>query len=327
MKISRALRFFYDDPTEIQIAMSRILQEDKITGTLCFSVHPLDFLSLSENNSNWRSCHSLDGDYRAGNLSYMVDKCTMIAYLRHDSEPVILERFGPEVPWNDKKWRCLIFFSEDRNICFAGRQYPFPSAGALDTIRDRLLEDYFSGSRWKNWDNGRMTNFVTGDGFNCRIEPHILLLGDLRSLPSIVQDARGSRHYNDLLYSTVYTPYYTSRSHATFSPSESIVRLGGPVRCVRCGDRESGSEEPMMCDECADYRYMSNEHMFCCEVCGRFHPAYESQLVNDTYQVCESCWDAYCGSCDICNEVFFIEDLTFDEDTNEYKCKYCLEEE
>ena len=28
-----------------------------------------DYLSLSENAFNWRSCHALDGEYRAGNLS------------------------------------------------------------------------------------------------------------------------------------------------------------------------------------------------------------------------------------------------------------------
>lgn len=63
MKITRAIKFFEQDPAEIdkwQTKISMMLQDTKVTGTLCFSVHPLDFLSSSENNYGWRSCHSLD---------------------------------------------------------------------------------------------------------------------------------------------------------------------------------------------------------------------------------------------------------------------------
>ena len=73
-------------------------------------MHPLDYLSLSENTYNWRSCHSLDGEYRAGNLSYMMDKSTVICYLKSNDD-VILSNFGPEVKWNSKKWRVLLYFS------------------------------------------------------------------------------------------------------------------------------------------------------------------------------------------------------------------------
>ena len=52
----------------IQTAASMLIQETKLSGILTFSVDPLDYLSVSENASNWRSCHALDGEYRAGNL-------------------------------------------------------------------------------------------------------------------------------------------------------------------------------------------------------------------------------------------------------------------
>lgn len=84
-KIVKSFKFFEEDKcllTDLQNEASRIIQEDKIEGYLCLSIHPLDFLSLSENNCNWRSCHALDGDYRSGNLSYMVDTSTIICYLR-----------------------------------------------------------------------------------------------------------------------------------------------------------------------------------------------------------------------------------------------------
>ena len=68
MKITRALKFPFlkEIPQKLldtfQTKMSMILQENCVSGRLCISVHPLDFISSSENTYNWRSCHALDGN-------------------------------------------------------------------------------------------------------------------------------------------------------------------------------------------------------------------------------------------------------------------------
>ena len=136
---------------EKHIPYNSNIQENKVTGTLCFSVHPLDFLSSSENNYNWRSCHALDGEYRAGNLSYMLDKSTIICYLK-GAEKVKLPLFPEYIPWNNKKWRVLLHFSENWDIIFAGRQYPFESEEGIEIVRTLLLskinKDVFSYCKW-----------------------------------------------------------------------------------------------------------------------------------------------------------------------------------
>ena len=104
---------------EYQDLASTYIQKQKMTGTLCFSVHPLDFLSISENAENWRSCHALNGDYRSGNLEYMTNESTFVAYIKTD-EDKILPRFPNWLPWNSKKWRTLMFLSNDYSILFAG---------------------------------------------------------------------------------------------------------------------------------------------------------------------------------------------------------------
>ena len=125
----------------------QIIQENTITGTLCFSVHPLDFLSSSENTHNWRSCHSLDGEYRGGNLSYMVDDCTFMCYLRSDGYDHQLPNFPHEVKWNSKKWRVLLYLSNDRTMLMAGRQYPFSSSTGMD----RVIKEVFIPERYALW--------------------------------------------------------------------------------------------------------------------------------------------------------------------------------
>ena len=83
-KLVRAFKYFVSNEDTLKVIQdeaSLIIQENKIEGYLRLSVHPLDFLSLSENTHKWRSCHALDGDFCAGNLSYMTDTSTIIAYL------------------------------------------------------------------------------------------------------------------------------------------------------------------------------------------------------------------------------------------------------
>ena len=63
-KIVKSFKYFIEDKqllADLQNKASEIIQENKVEGYLTFSVHPLDFLSSSENTYNWRSCHALDG--------------------------------------------------------------------------------------------------------------------------------------------------------------------------------------------------------------------------------------------------------------------------
>ena len=65
MKLLKAFKYFEHNKAtlrNIQDDASLLIQENKIKGKLCFSVHPLDFLSSSENTYNWRSCHALDNN-------------------------------------------------------------------------------------------------------------------------------------------------------------------------------------------------------------------------------------------------------------------------
>ena len=141
MKLLKAFKYFISGERaldDIQTRASQIIQENKMSGTLCFSVHPLDFLSSSENTYNWRSCHALDGEYRAGNLSYMQDNSTIICYLR-GADNVKLPLFPDDVPWNNKKWRVLIHISEKSDMIFSGRQYPFTSSNGIELVRKSLI--------------------------------------------------------------------------------------------------------------------------------------------------------------------------------------------
>ena len=241
MKLIKAFKYFETDEValkDLQTQASMIIQEDKIEGVLCFSVHPLDFLSSSENTYKWRSCHALDGEYRAGNLSYMVDKATIMCYLR-GVENAKLPNFPSSVLWNSKKWRMLLFFSEKWDVLFAGRQYPFFSRSALDIVMNNILSSTLGGyGAWSQWHDDQISTYDYKDNNNrdggYLMWPYICIANELYRLDSIVKDGKHSLQFNDVLRSSCYKPYFCFKYYRTIGEMP-VVNIGGAVPCLRCG--------------------------------------------------------------------------------------------
>ena len=252
---------FEDTLKTIQDEASMIVQANNIKGYLHLSIHPLDFLSLSENVYNWRSCHSLDGDYRAGNLSYMGDGATIIAYLS-DQKEYILPRFGSEVPWNSKRWRTLIHFSKDKKMIFAGRSYPYESDVLLNKVKE-LLGTLFPDKEISKWTDTRLKQLGEEIFYENSLYPVIDQAPPL-PLSDFVIDAKSGLHYNDVLYSSCYVPKYCfvmEKSKLWLGPLWTIIPertdikipIGADINCLRCNCSEiSRGEGTMLCNYCRD---------------------------------------------------------------------------
>lgn len=326
MKIVKAFKFFEHDKRlleEMQNYASRLIQEDKIEGELCFSVHPLDFLSSSENTYNWRSCHSLDGEYRAGNLSYMLDSSTVICYLRTEGE-FELPNFPTEVKWNSKKWRMLLFLSEDWNNMFAGRQYPFSSNNALDIILNVLSEKLLRREFFP-WSNTQIQELNGQPLF----QNYIPINGYIIPLNELVIDPVNPRHFNDLLYSSCYIPYYTyAKNIFGFSAKKPVFNIGSNVPCVLCGEEDITLSDTMLCTDCElEYGHCDNEDIGYCECCGRRILMDDSYPVSVGYgefqYVCSYCADTECIRCESCGNLVYSNDICFDRQTESYLCTDC----
>ena len=213
-KIVKSFKYFIEHQDllfDIQNKASEIIQKDKIEGYLTFSVHPLDFLSSSENTFNWRSCHALDGEYRAGNLSYMLDSSTIMVYLKAEQDAK-LPNFPDDVPWTNKKWRMLMHFNTGLDVVFAGRQYPFSSPGALDVVREvfyrfMVREKYRWGEmikdHWSYWHNDYIKDFEYSeysneDSAGISEDRYAVINRGIWDIEQICKDVSGSLHFNDI---------------------------------------------------------------------------------------------------------------------------------
>lgn len=338
MKLIRAFKFFEDSPSalhDMQDLASRLIQEDKIEGTLCLSVHPLDYLSSSMNNHNWRSCHALDGEYRAGNLSYMVDESTVICYIKA-KEDMSIPLFPDHLKWNSKKWRVLIFFSTDHTFMVAGKQYPFSSMVALDETRLALanildleakFSPFYNVSEWKD-------KYVTEDDIDVDLnDKYIVVRGDLVAFSDIVYDVDEDNplHFNDLLRSCTYKkPFYAMKGGYRWMGDRfphPKIPIGGRVVCPQCGRHDLTISETMRCEDCElKYGHEENDVFTSCNCCGSRMYRDNATIVEDNDTVCDKCFKKYCFICERCDEIHYLTNRVYDKEYDEYVCNYCYNE-
>jgi hypothetical protein len=164
MKISRVISKLVpaDLVDQLQTAYSMFLQKFNGKGRAVVSIHPIDYLTMSENSNGWRSCHALDGEYRAGTLAYMLDEGSTIGYVANSkfekrytvwSEG---QRNTNTMSIDNKSWRQVVLFkvpryqSELENyIPFAiqSRQYPAiinAYSNAVSKLISECMSKYFN---------------------------------------------------------------------------------------------------------------------------------------------------------------------------------------
>lgn len=340
MKLLKAFKFFETDETvlkTLQTEASMIIQENKVEGILCFSVHPLDYLSSSENTYNWRSCHSLDGEFRSGNLTYMCDQSTIVCYLRGKDEQVHLPRFPDNVLWNSKKWRMLLFLSESWQSIFAGRQYPFVSEAGLEIITPHLRKALKQNeSAWSAWHNDVITSVSYKNGQDDDFTHKTIVMGHkYYEMQDLISDGKQSRHFNDLLRSSCYTPFYQwNKMHAQFTRNDKYpggygehFTIGAAAPCIACGTASIALSDAMYCDCCClDYCSDDNDNMSICDCCGARVWNDDMYTTIDESWICEHCANTECIRCARCGELVFNDDANYDRNSGHYYCDDCYTE-
>lgn len=334
-KLVKAFSHFADGRSlfNLQNEASRIIQDNKMEGTLCFSVHPLDYLTISENDYNWNSCHSLSGDYRAGNLSYMMDKVTFICYLKGDADIELV----PGVTWNNKKWRVLMYLDERGHILFTGKQYPFESVSGMDFILKKGLAVIAGNEQWVPWQRGISDKLpIAGMDADIQLKKnYIVYNSEIKGINDMVRDVEGSKQYNDVLRNNKYSVWYTYAYHTPIFNDKTILpksatlplEVGGMTYCLECGKAEClEGHATMMCLEC-EFKYGNSvgDIITVCDRCGDRILCENSYYVENEC-ICENCFNELTSICDICNNSYFNDEITYDEEREQYICNTCMED-
>jgi hypothetical protein len=290
----------------------------------------LDYLSSSENTYNWRSCHALDGEYRAGNLSYMLDKSTVICYLK-GSDNVKLPLFPEDVPWNNKKWRVLFYVSDNWDLIFAGRQYPFSSIDGINQARLHFL-NVLKKDHWSycDWTDPIISEIPDSYGHTYDLNnDYVMIRGKLIELNKLVIDPESyPLHFNDVLKSSCYKPHYTAYNNKPWFREEiSKVHVGAECKCLRCGRKPIHIPESFMCDECdLEYGKFNEDIYTICDCCNRRIFIEDSISLSNGDEVCENCAKTECFFCEDCEEIYYNDCRVYLEEEDIYVCARCAED-
>ena len=282
------------DFEEFRKTHSMVLNQKKIKGTVCLSIHPMDYITISDNDYNWSSCMAWveePGDYRIGTLEMMNSPCVVVAYLK-GSEP------GEYIndKWNNKKWRQLIIVTPD--LILGNKQYPYENdelQGFCLKWLKKLCEKANYGIYYDelhqihncntNYINGERkvkfnlyTNLMYNDVYDERAAYVSLEIGE--------PEHRGNRGYYDC-----ENPYYElnfsgaaictgcgcylDEDNSNGTSSVCCVDCDGAWTCAHCGDHYDNYTEPSYTDDAGNHycSYCVECDLETCEVCGEstFH--------------------------------------------------------
>lgn len=110
-----------------------------INSDIILSIHPLDFMTMSDNDSNWNSCMSWRdfGSYRSGTVEMMNSASVIIAYSKAE-KPMNLLEGKDEYKWNDKTWRELFIVTKD--FIYPIKGYPYHSKEFEEFVITKIAE-------------------------------------------------------------------------------------------------------------------------------------------------------------------------------------------
>lgn len=293
-KLIKSFKNFIKDKENlitIQNKASQLIQaSEPITGTLCFSVHPLDFLSMSDNTYNWSTCHNLaDGDYRMGNLSYMIDYSTFICYIRGE-DGVTLPVFPENIPWNSKRWRTLIHCNVSNNIFFMGRHYPFYQECLDDVIRTTIEKLFSNIKHLTLWNLERPIYKEDKTAFP---DGYYDFFGKATMKHELVNINPYSLNYNDILHSSISltSMCYDIGSFDEYFPT---VNIGARVFCLHCGDESITSSSTIFCETCFNKLYPTSLYRYVyCGECGKAVENHEKEFIKENRvrkTLCKTCY-------------------------------------
>lgn len=271
-----------DDFEQFRLDLSRVMDNRAINGTLCLSIHPLDFATASDNSNDWSSCMSWreEGCYRLGTTEMLNSPMVICAYLKSDVQHL---EWGFN-SWNSKRWRAWIIVTSDVILC--NRNYPFTSDSlsreAIEWVRELAAEHL-------NWHYGT------------KVKP----IGNWRE-QNIRLEFKTDHMYNDVDSNEDSLLVAINKDRIAEAAGNALIleiNYSGLAECMHCGETDPDrfyENETLLCDEC------NNKHY--CSCCGE--DAGEGNYFDpDGNVLCEDCFYDHCGICTECGETDWSDNM------------------
>lgn len=292
---------------------SLLLNQKTVKGILHLSIHPLDYMTMSE--GTFTSCMSWSetGQYRSGTIEMMNSPSILVAYITSKKEKL---RFDGE-EWNCKIWRSLVFCNTEYIETIKG--YPYTN----ETIAKEII-DWIKDLGKKNLDINYCSDISSTDG------KILTFFEEDEFTPTTgLELFTGGTMYPD-----IGTTTHWGAAARTMKSYIDHIDYCGELVCMNCGEKYSyfDEEERVFCPNC----YEDDREI--CGCCGERISDIDSAvwLERTGCYYCEGCAEnlTYCPSCsdyvlteDSKEVVFHLEDeCCLDEFYRVSLCPDCFED-
>ena len=302
-KVLKAMRFPYMDLfEEWRNAVSDLNINRDIKADLVFSIHPIDFMTMSDNNCDWSSCMSWanHGSYSAGTIEMMNSNMAVVAYLESKTPYIISDsEENYEIP--NKSWRILLY--ANKHIIVAGKAYPYYNENLIKICLDKLRALLKENLNWKyQYINQQYRDNLSIDN-NFYLQREHLSTFDKPKNPNKPKHAiylYSNCMYNDLIeYKDLY---WCCRN---WVPHTMKFCISGPVTCMCCGGYIESPHSISSYDDIGDTKVCEEcRTLYECDVCGQI------KYNNIQYRFEEKPWRTYHICDDYClDNLFFFPNL------------------
>jgi len=326
---------------------SQLLNQIHLDGTLSLSIHPLDYMTMSDNGGNWNSCmrwqsdegNGSPGDYRMGTVECMNSPFIVVAYLHNPKKQMEFwydYKNKESYNWNKKKWRELFIVRE--GIISEVKGYPFQDENLTNTVLMWLKE---LASNNLGWEYDDVEVDISHDNYRpdgrvnlFRMKTGSYMYNDFGTLPI----HRGRVNLFDLrknVKTTLDSDYdkYTSIRLTEYVPRDSSVEqalfdipYGGRATCMCCGnfiDYIDNRCDAVLCQSC--------ESSQVCPCCGEYFDGEGYEVAAYSEPICYGCYEYECNTDDLTDEKEYHSSLLdiylllgYDEDNKPVFYNNCI---
>lgn len=272
---------------------SLALNQKILTGDLCLSIHPLDYMTMSDNNEGWDSCMSWenDGEYKQGTVEMMNSPCVVVGYLASERNTISWWNSNGE-EWNSKKWRSL--FIVDRDFIINVRSYPYDNSNLVK----EAIKEIAKLAGWGDIEPQKYEYLEKWEEHRSKRVP--VLINDR----AIAIDFRTQAMYNDF----GCNHYIALNPNETKSIINYSYNYSGHSMCMWCG----GTQDEVGIGTCEGERYLT-----CAECADSFECSWCSERTNidDVYttadgnRICQYCWEEHTDKDIISEEIYMVDNM------------------
>lgn len=256
---------------EFRIAHSMIIGKGTTRGTLCLSIHPLDYMTMSDNTYDWESCMNWreGGQYRMGTVEMMNSPYVLVAYLKGEKP---FRFYGGE--WNNKKWRNLVI--ADKEVLTTIKGYPFQS----DEL-NKIVINWIQDLAIKNWH----IDYPYGvDGLSVECEDITVPFDEDNT-----EDTKDFCFKTNVMYNDFGNNNFISIRFNRPDTSYCKIIYSGTTECMFCGEALTGIDYDLE-DSCYVIGSCCMDS-YECDHCGCHMTGSENRYEVDGETICESCYE------------------------------------